>query len=240
MSPLPFKLFLVLLLGFGSFAAAQSHPPAHPFENDVRLFEAAEKTNPSPRNAILLVGDSQFHRWKTVAGDLPGYTVINRGIDSFQTSDLIYFADRLVLPYQARLIVLNIGGNDVHGGKSPAQVLADFKTLVARIRAVQPAVPIIFSSLTPGPARWAEAGQRRETNRLIQNYISTQSGLQFINLWDAMLTSEGEPRADLWMTDGIHSNHAGYQIRARLTLPLLGAPDQRPPPETKFDTIYTD
>ena len=33
-----------------------------------------------------------------LAEDLPGYTVINRGIDSFQMSDLLYFADRLVLP----------------------------------------------------------------------------------------------------------------------------------------------
>jgi lysophospholipase L1-like esterase len=162
-----------------------------------------------------------------VAEDLPGYTIVNRGIDSFQTSDLIYFADRLVRPYQARLMVLNIGGNDVHAGKSPAQVLADFKTLVARIRAAQPAVPIIFSSLTPGPTRWAEAGQRRETNRLIQDYIATQSGLRFINLWDAMLTPEGKPRADLWVADGIHSNHAGYLIRAQLMLPLLGAPDKK-------------
>lgn len=132
-----------------------------------------------------------------------------------------------MLPYHARLIILNIGGNDVHGGRSPAQVLADFKTLVARIRAVQPAVPIIFSSLTPGPARWAEAGQRRETNRLVQDYITTQPGLRFINLWDAMLTPEGGPRPDLWMADGIHSNHAGYQIRAQLMLPLMGAPDQK-------------
>jgi len=209
-----FKLFLVLLLGFGSLADAQSQPRAHPFEGSVRLFEAADQTNPPPRNAILLAGDSQFHRWKTVAGDLPGYTVINRGIDSFQTSDLIYFADRLVLPYQARLIVLNIGGNDVHAGKSPAQVLADFKMLVARIRAMQPAVPIIFCSLTPGPARWAEAGHRRETNRLIQDYSTTQPDLRFINLWDAMLTPEGRSRTDLWMADGIHSSHAGYQIRA--------------------------
>jgi lysophospholipase L1-like esterase len=223
MSQPPFKLFLVLLLGFAGLAAAQTHQ----FESNVRLYEVADRTNPPARNAILLAGDSQFYRWKTVAGDLPGYTVINRGIDSFQTSDLIYFANRLVLPYQARLIVLNIGGNDVHGGKSPAQVLADFKTLVARIRAVQPDVPIIFSSLTPGPARWAEAGQRQETNRLIQDYIATQPGLRFINQWDAMLTPEGRPRTDLWAADGIHSNHAGYQTRAQLLLPLLGAPDQK-------------
>jgi lysophospholipase L1-like esterase len=82
------------------------------------------------------------------------------------------------------------------------------------IRVVQPAVPIIFSSLTPGPARWAEAGRRWETNRLIQDYITTQPDLRFINLWDAMLTPEGRSRTDLWMADGIHSSHAGYQIRA--------------------------
>ena len=226
MSRLSFHLFL--LLGFVSLASAQTNPPAHLFEKQVRLYEAADQTNPPPRNAILLVGDSQFYRWRTVAGDLPGYTIINRGIDSFQTADLIYFADRLVLPYQARMIVLHVGGNDVHGGKAPAQVLADFQKLVARIRAVQPAVPIIFSSLTPGPARWAEADRRRETNRLVQDYIASQPNLQFLNLWDAMLTPAGRPRADLWVADGVHSNHAGYQIRAQLMLPLLGAPDQKP------------
>jgi len=225
MARLLFNLFL--LLGFVSSAAAQPQPPAHRFENQVRLYEAIDRTNPPPRNAILLVGDSQFFRWKTVAEDLPGFSIINRGIDSFQTADLIYFADRLVLPYQARMIVLQVGGNDVHGGKTPPQVLADFRKLLARIRAVQPAVPIIFSSLTPGPARWTEADRRREANRLIGDYIATQPGLRFLDLWDAMLTSAGQPRADLWVADGVHSNHAGYQIRAQLMLPLLGPPDQR-------------
>jgi hypothetical protein len=112
-------MFVLAALCVAGVASAQ---PVHPFENNVRLYEAADRTNPPLRNAILLAGDSQFYRWKTAAEDLPGYTVINRGIDSFQTSDLLYFADRLVLPYHARLIVLHVGGNDVHGGKSPEQV----------------------------------------------------------------------------------------------------------------------
>ena len=45
----------------------------------MRLYEAADARNAPPRNAILLVGDSQFCRWKTVAEDLLGDTVINRG-----------------------------------------------------------------------------------------------------------------------------------------------------------------
>ena len=193
----------------------------------MRIYEAADKTKTPPRNSILLAGDSQFFRWKTVAEDLPGFTIINRGIDGFQTSDLLYFADRLILPYQARLIVLHIGGNDVHGGKTPEQVLGDFKKLVARIRTVQPTVPIVFSSTTPGPGRWEESDRRKETNRVIKNYIATQPGLQFLDLWDAMLTSEGKPRKDLWVADGVHPNHAGYLLRVKLMLPLLGEPDKQ-------------
>jgi lysophospholipase L1-like esterase len=207
-------------------ANAQTNNPCHRFENVVRSYEAADKTNAPPRNAILLAGDSQFFRWKTVNEDLPGYTIINRGIDSFETSDLLYFADRLVLPYQARLIVLHIGGNDVHGGKSPEKVLADFQALVAKIRAVQPTVPIAFTSLTPGPARQEEFDRRKAANRVIRDYIATQPGLRFIDLWDAMLTPDGKIRADLWTADGVHPNHAGYLVRVKVMLPVLGAPDK--------------
>ena len=224
----------VLLIGAAALGLinggnAQTNNSGHRFENVVRSYEAADKTNAPPRNAILLAGDSQFFRWKTVDEDLPGYTIINRGIDSFETSDLLYFADRLVLPYQARLIVLHIGGNDVHGGKSPEKVLADFQALVAKIRAVQPTVPIAFTSLTPGPGRQEEFDRRKAANRVIQDYIATQPGLRFIDLWDAMLTPDGKPRADLWTADGVHPNHAGYLVRVKVMLPVLGAPDKTAP-----------
>src|ERR1041385_2901202 len=110
------RLVSLALFGVALLAAVNSYGQAqsHRFETNVRAYEAADKTNPPPRNAILLAGDSQFFRWKTVHEDLPDYTIINRGIDSFQMSDLLFFEDRLVLPYQPRMIVLHIGGNDVH------------------------------------------------------------------------------------------------------------------------------
>src|SRR5205814_376902 len=49
----------------------------NPFEKNVRAYEAMDRTNPPPPGAILLVGDSQFFRWKTVSEDLPDYTIVN-------------------------------------------------------------------------------------------------------------------------------------------------------------------
>src|SRR5215831_4302091 len=211
---------------FAGAASAQTPPGESRFEKAVKTYEAADKTALPPQGAILLVGDSQFFRWKTLKEDLPGYTVINRGIDSFQFSDVLEFTDRIVLPYKPRLIVLHVGGNDIHTGKTPDRVLADFKAFVAKVRRPLPDVPIIFSSLTPSPARWSEADHRRQANKLVQDYIATQEKLQFIDLWNAMLTPDGQPREDMWVEDRIHPNHAGYQIRVKLMLPLLGKADK--------------
>ena len=209
-------------------ARSQSAALAERFEKKVLEYEAEDRALPPPRGAILFAGDSQFYRWKSIHEDLPGYTLINRGIDSFQFRDLNHYVDRLVTPYQPRLIVLHVGGNDVHNGSTPAQVLRDFQTFVAAVRSRLPGVPIIYSSITPGPGRWDEAPQRRETNRLMREYIATQPALKFIDLWDAMLAPDGQPREDIWVEDRVHPNHAGYLIRARLTLPLLGPIDQKP------------
>ncbi len=218
-------LLLALVL---SALAAEPTAPENRFEKQVRLYEESDRTSPPPHGAILLAGDSQFFRWKTFQEDLAGYTVINRGVDSFQTSDLIQFTDRLVLPHQPRLIVLHVGGNDIHNGKSPERVLADFKAFVAQVHAVLPHVPVFFSSITPSPGRWAEVAQRKAANQLLKDYIATQPDLKFVDLWDAMLTPDGKPRENIWVEDRVHPNHAGYLIRVGLMRPLLGPPDHSP------------
>ena len=232
-SSITVSLRLVALTAFLSAIVKTSAQSAtemeHRFEKVVRGYEAADKTETPKAGAILLVGDSQFFRWKTLHEDLPEYTIINRGIDSFQFSDVLFFMDRLVLIYKPRQIILHVGGNDVHMGKRPEQILADFKTFVVRVRAILPDVPIAFTSITPGPGRWDEAPVRILTNKLIKDYIATQMNLQFIDLWGAMLTPDGKPREDLWVEDRVHPNHAGYLLRVKIMRPLLGKPDRNFP-----------
>jgi lysophospholipase L1-like esterase len=224
----PRILGTIVLLLIANLAQAQGLTLPQKFAAQVVAYEAEDRALPPPHNAILFAGDSQFFRWATIRADLPGYTLINRGVDSFQFEHLIQYADQLVLRYQPRLVVLHVGGNDIHNGKTPERVLEDFKTLVAALRARLPRVPIVYSSITPSPGRWEEAPQRRTANRLIREYAATQSGLTFIDLWDALLTADAQPREDLWVADRVHPNHAGYLIRAELTRPALGSPDMNP------------
>lgn len=217
---------MVLQFAFSVSSAAEATPPLHRFETNVQAYEERDRKEAAPTGAILLVGDSQFYRWKTLSEDLPGYTIINRGIDSFQLGDVLYFFDRIVKPYHPRLIVLHVGGNDVHNGRTAEQIRADFQTFVERVRMLDPNVPIAFTSITPGPGRWTEAPQRREANQVMKAYTATQKNLHFIDLWDAMLTPEGKPREDIWVEDRVHPNHAGYLLRVKIMRPLLGAPDR--------------
>ena len=235
MRRLPSSILLVPTLMMSLMAhpldAQQFQPPvANRFEKNVAAYEAADKAAPPPQGAVLLVGDSQFYRWKTLAEDLPGYTIVNRGIDSFSMTDVVFFADRLVLPYKPRLIVVHAGGNDVNSGRTAAQVLGDFQAFVRKVRETLPSVPIAFSSVTPGPGRWSQAAVRRETNSGIKAYVASDPRLVYIDLWNAMLGPDGGPREDLWVEDRIHPNHAGYELRARIMRPILGPPDQRRAP----------
>jgi lysophospholipase L1-like esterase len=221
---------VALVIGMGLTARASAvstqADPATRFEKNVLAYEAADKAAPPPRGAILLAGDSQFYRWKTLAEDLPGYTIVNRGIDSFQSPDLLHYLDRLVLTLRPRLIVLHVGGNDIHNGRSPEQVAADFRTFVSRVRVVQPDVPIAFTSITPSPGRWDEKDRRIAANRLVKEAVRTGASLHFIDLWDAFLGPDGTPREDLYVDDRIHPNHDGYLVRVRIMKPLLGPPDR--------------
>ncbi len=76
--------------------------------------------DPPPPNAVLFIGSSSFKRWINIQEYFPGLKVINQGFGGAFFPDLIEFADRIVLPYSPRTIVVYAGSRDLHNrGKSP-------------------------------------------------------------------------------------------------------------------------
>jgi lysophospholipase L1-like esterase len=205
---------------------AGAEPPAHHFEKDIAAFEAADAAKPSPHGAILFVGDSTFTKWKAIHDDLPGYTVINRGFGGSQMSDLLYFTDRIVIPYQPRLVVVQEGGNDIHSGRTPEQLLADIKAFVEKVHAALPGIPIVIGSMTPNVPRWGEVETRKRANQMVKDYVATQKGVTFLNFFDEWLGADGKPREELFVEDHLHPSPLGYQLRVKIMRPILGEPDR--------------
>ena len=168
-----FNCVLLLLFLTTSFSAALTaaekapEPTTRPispsgnFESEIAAFEAADKKSPPPQGAVLFVGDSGIRMWKSLAADFPEDKIINRGFGGSQMIDSVYYADRIVIPYKPRLVVIRAGGNDLTAGKTPEQLLADFQAFVETVRAKSPETRIVLFSLNPNPARSGTGGKEK-------------------------------------------------------------------------------
>ena len=191
------------------------------WEKEISAFEAADKTNPPPPNAIIFIGSSSVRMWKSLAQDFPEHKVVNRGFGGSQIADSVQFADRIVVPHQPRLVVLYAGGNDINAGKTPERVFADFEAFVAKIRAGLPTTKIAYISSAPNPARWAQIEKVRTLNTLIRDFIAKDSSLVFIDVHSRMLGPDSQPLPDIYLKDRLHMNEKGYAIWKEVVGPYL-------------------
>lgn len=216
---------LVLSLAFQAGGAEQAGDSGWPkperFERQILAFEATDKTNPPPQNAILFTGASNIVGWKTLAKDFPGLAVINRGFGGSHIADCVYYAERIVIPYKPRMIVLRAGGNDIHEGKTPEQVAADFKAFVEKVHAKLPGTRIVYWPMTPSTARLANWPRDQKGNELIRAYIAAGDNLVYIDAAEATLGPDGRPRAELFRLDGLHFGPEAYKMFTKIIRPYL-------------------
>lgn len=178
---------------------------------------AADRTNPPPSGAIVFAGSSSFRLWKTLATDLTGYPVVNRGFGGSRLSDLIFYANRIVLPLRPRLIFVYEGDNDLASGKTPYSVYEDFRDFVDLVHRKLPQTRVVYLAVKPSPQRRHLLKEQNELNRLIREWVvSHPQQLGFLDVVSPMLTATGEPRGELFLKDALHLNAAGYAIWTRV------------------------
>ncbi len=209
------RLLIATALGFAapSDARAEKAPTGFAkWEKEISAFEKLDQENPPPKHGIVFVGSSSIRMWKTVAEDFPQHRVLNRGFGGSQMSDAAHFADRIVLPYEPRFIVVYSGGNDINANKTAEQVCGFFKEFVANVRAKQPDVPIAYISIAGNPKRWAQVEEVKKANALIEAFTKEQPGLKFIDVFHEMLGADGLPRPEIFLPDRLHMNAGGYKL----------------------------
>jgi lysophospholipase L1-like esterase len=191
------------------------------WEREIAAFEQSDQTNHPPSNALLFIGSSTIRLWKTLAQDFPDHPVINRGFGGSEIADATHFADRLIFPHAPKLIFLRAGGNDLHNGKTVAEVFADYQEFVKAVRGKLPEVEIVFISLSPSLARWEQHEKEQAVNRLIADYAKLHPRLGYIEDYDMVLGADGQPRAELFIGDKLHFNAAGYKLLAERVRPFV-------------------
>jgi lysophospholipase L1-like esterase len=228
--PLHACLLATLLTLLQACTSTQSPPVGPPqvpeqvssadWEADMQRFAATDAIAPPPKHAVLFIGSSSIRFWETLATDFPGVPVINRGFGGSQIRDSTWYADRIVVPYAPRMIVLYAGENDLESGRSPQQVREDLEAFVARVRRDLPAVRIAYISSKPSPLRAHMLEAERQANALIES-DAKRLDLLFIDVFTPMLDAHGQPRGELFREDRLHMNRTGYELWKQVVAPYL-------------------
>lgn len=212
------KLLCVAFLLFSLCGFAQNQ-----YDGEIAAFKKKDSVAPAPKNAVLFAGSSTFRKWTTMENDFPGHTIINRGFGGAVFPDIIHFANDIILPYQPKQILIYCGDNDLASSDTvtPEVVLRRFKTLFSIIRTGLPDAQIAFVSIKPSPSRARLMPNIVRSNKLIRKFLKRKKNTKFINTYDAMLGSDGQPMPDIFIEDRLHMNAKGYAIWQKIIEPYL-------------------
>lgn len=193
------------------FHTAVCQDPAR-FQSEIDKFKADKTDYTKIDRLVLFTGSSTIRMWTDLAADFPGINVLNRGFGGSHMSDLLYYADTLILQYKPSKVLIYEGDNDIAAGKSPEEVLAGAAKLTDLIRKELPKTKIIFISAKPSIARWSIKDGFIRYNKLLKEFTESRKKVYFLDIWNIMLDESGNPHSDIWLDDGLHMNRKGYDI----------------------------
>ena len=215
------RLALPLAILFTSAAPARVLGQPDKWAKEMAAFEEQDRTDPAV-GGIVFVGSSSIRLWDLNKSfpEMPG---LNRGFGGSEIADSVNHADLLVVRHKPRIVVFYAGDNDIANGRTPQQVLDDYKAFVTKVQAALPQTRIAFIAIKPSIQRWALVEKIRAANALVRAYAASDDRLGFIDVDGPMLGWDEKPRKELFVQDGLHMTAKGYELWTVLVRPFLAA-----------------
>lgn len=183
------------------------------FEAEVAAIE--QKYDAGTRKGeIVFYGASNFRLWTEMENDLSDYKVQNHGFGGSTDKLLVQYADRILYPYEPKIVFFQTGSNDYAelpgtDEDKVAACMAYKREMFAAFHERLPEAKFVVMSglLLPGRSRYTALTQ--EINRQLESLCAEHADyMTFVNA-EAM-TFDGENYAEeLFISDKIHLNHAG-------------------------------
>ena len=187
----------------------------------IEAFEREDAEAKSLTGGVMFLGSSSIRMWRSLAEDFPRQEVCNRGFGGSTIPDSLHFFDRMVLPRRPDTIVLYAGDNDVAAGHDADQVYGNYLVFVDRVKKSLPKTKLVFIAIKPSLKRWQLAPVMEQANRKVRHHAFWHRGVVYADIWTPMLGSNGKPRKELFIEDGLHLSPAGYEIWKEVLAPLL-------------------
>ncbi|MGV3558463.1 GDSL-type esterase/lipase family protein [Larkinella arboricola] len=202
------RFFLTVFLAWMAVGARLAAQELR-FESEIKAYEAKAVDDPPIPGSTFFVGSSTWRLWgPALEEDFSKFSPVNRGFGGATIPDVLRVMDRIILPHRPARIVFSCGGNDLAGGDTPATVVNNFRTFLARVWRANPLTEVYFVSNRHSPAREKFRKQTDQFNRLVKALAGKVDGLYYV---DVVPLTDGKDRDQLFMADRLHLNRAGQQ-----------------------------
>ncbi|MDO9361603.1 MAG: SGNH/GDSL hydrolase family protein [Sphingopyxis sp.] len=175
---------------------------------------------PASARRIVFMGDSITQNWGL---DDPGFFsggIVNRGISGQTTPQMLLRFQADIVALKPKLVHIMAGTNDIAGNSGP-NAPEDYKNNIRAMVTLAKAngIKVILASIPPA-ARFAwkpelqPAPRVAELNMWLKAYAKAEK-VEYLDYHSSLTTPDGALQP-AFTFDGIHPNHAGYQVMVSL------------------------
>jgi lysophospholipase L1-like esterase len=197
------------------------------------------------QKAFVFLGDSITQGWGDDMGkNFPGVNVANRGISGDTTRGVLIRLEQDVLALQPSGVVILIGTNDLEEGADPETIAANWKLILAKLKAHNPKMPIILCQVFPSSeSKKRPADKIKKINQLYAAAVKGDAQVTLIETWLLFANAQGDAKPEEF-PDLLHPNQTGYAKWAAAlhpTLATLGFVETEPDnfsPEPGFVSLF--
>ncbi|WP_229206880.1 GDSL-type esterase/lipase family protein [Dyadobacter crusticola] len=161
----------------------------------------------------IFYGSSSFTLWDTLYSDFEDLKPVNLGFGGSTLAACSWFFDRIMAQLgHAKTMLIYAGDNDLGDGRNAMEVCIFYRELIAQIRSRFGAIPCYYISIKPSIQRWELLAEIKATNQLIREETEKDQFQHFVDIFPAMLGTDGRPVKSFFEADGLHLSPAGYAV----------------------------